>query len=64
MEQNIGIGETEMLAALVGLITGILYTALRAPVPAPPVLGGIFAIIGTWVGFVLVGLMRGQVTFF
>lgn len=64
MEQNIGIGETEMLAALVGLITGVLYTALRAPVPAPPVLGGIFAIIGTWVGFVLVGMMRGQVTFF
>ncbi len=64
MEQNIGIGETEMLAALVGLITGVLYTALRAPVPAPPVLGGIFAIIGTWVGFVIVGMMRGQVTFF
>ncbi len=64
MEQNIGIGETEMLAALVGLITGVLYTALRAPVPAPPVLGGIFAIIGTWVGFVIVGMIRGQVTFF
>jgi XapX domain-containing protein len=64
MEQNIGIGETELLAALVGLITGVLYTALRAPVPAPPVLGGIFAIIGTWVGFVIVGLIRGQVTFF
>ncbi len=64
MEQNIGIGETELLAALVGLITGVLYTALRAPVPAPPVLGGIFAIIGTWVGFVIVGMMRGQVTFF
>ena len=64
MEQNIGIGETELLAALVGLITGVLYTALRAPVPAPPVLGGIFAIIGTWVGFVIVGIIRGQVTFF
>lgn len=64
MEQNIGIGETELLAALVGLITGVLYTALRAPVPAPPVLGGILAIIGTWVGFVIVGMIRGQVTFF
>ncbi len=64
MEQEIGIGTTEMLAALVGLITGVLYTALRAPVPAPPVLGGIFAIIGTWIGFVIVGMMRGQVTFF
>ncbi len=64
MEQQIGIGNTEMLAALVGLITGVLYTGLRAPVPAPPVLGGIFAIIGTWIGFVIVGALRGQVTFF
>ena len=64
MEQQIGIGQTELLASLVGLITGLLYTTLRAPIPAPNVLGGIFAIIGTWVGFVIVGLMRGQVTFF
>lgn len=64
MEQHIGIGETELLAALVGLITGLLYTALRAPIPAPNVLGGIFAIIGTWLGLVIVGLIRGQVTFF
>ncbi len=64
MEQHIGIGETELLASLVGLVTGLLYTGLRAPVPAPPVLGGIFAIIGTWVGFVIVGVLRGQVTFF
>jgi XapX domain-containing protein len=64
MEQHIGIGETELLASLVGLVTGLLYTGVRAPVPAPPVLGGIFAIIGTWVGFVIVGLLRDQVTFF
>ncbi len=64
MEQQIGIGETELLASLVGLITGLLYTTLRAPMPAPIVLGGIFAIIGTWLGLVIVGLLRGQVTFF
>ena len=64
MEQQIGIGQTELLASLVGLVTGLLYTTLRAPIPAPNVLGGIFAIIGTWLGFVIVGLLRGQVTFF
>lgn len=61
---NIGIGETELLASLVGLVTGLLYTGLRAPIPAPNVLGGIFAIIGTYLGLVIVGLMRGEVTFF
>ncbi len=64
MEQHIGIGHTELLASLVGLITGLLYAGLRAPIPAPPVLGGIFAIIGTFVGLVIVGLLRGQVVFF
>ncbi|MDP9401360.1 MAG: DUF1427 family protein [Actinomycetota bacterium] len=64
MEQHIGIGQTELLASLVGLITGLLYTTLRAPIPAPNVLGGIFAIIGTWLGLVIVGLLRGEVTFF
>ena len=61
---NITIGETELLASLVGLVTGLLYTALRAPIPAPNVLGGIFAIIGTFAGLVIVGVMRGEVTFF
>lgn len=64
MEQHIGIGHTELLAALVGIVTGVIYSGLRAPIPAPPVLGGIFAIIGTWVGLVIVGLIRGHVVFF
>ncbi len=61
---EIGIGGTEILASIVGLVTGLLYTALRAPIPAPNVLGGIFAIVGTFLGLVIVGLMRGEVTFF
>jgi XapX domain-containing protein len=61
---HIAIGQTELLASLVGLVTGLLYTGLRAPIPAPNVLGGIFAIIGTFAGLVIVGLMRGEVTFF
>ncbi|MEA2229771.1 MAG: hypothetical protein QOH46_664 [Solirubrobacteraceae bacterium] len=44
-------------------MTGLLYTGLRAPVPAPNVLGGIFAIIGTFLGLVFVAALRGELTF-
>jgi XapX domain-containing protein len=60
---NITIGAVEIQAALVGLVTGLLYTAVRAPIPAPNVLGGILAIIGTFVGFAIVAAIRGQLTF-
>ena len=60
---ELAIGATEGLAAAVGLVTGIVYTAVRAPIPAPNVLGGIFAIFGTFAGFVLVAAMRGQLHF-
>ncbi|AHB05431.1 MULTISPECIES: XapX domain-containing protein [Pandoraea] len=57
---EITLGATELQAAAVGLVTGVLYTSVRAPIPAPNVLGGIFAIVGTFVGFVFVAAMRGQ----
>lgn len=60
---NITIGSIEIQAAIVGLVTGLLYTAVRAPIPAPNVLGGILAIIGTFVGFAVVAGARGQLTF-
>ena len=60
---NITIGAVEIQAALVGLVTGLLYTAVRAPIPAPNVLGGNLAIIGTFVGFAIVAAIRGQLTF-
>ncbi len=60
---EIGFGWTEVLASAVGLVTGLIYTAVRAPIPAPNVLGGIFAIIGTFIGFLAVAAMRGQLSF-
>lgn len=60
---ELGFGTTEMLASGVGLVTGLLYTAVRAPIPAPNVLGGIMAILGTFIGFVFVAALRGQLTF-
>ncbi|QHE93079.1 DUF1427 family protein [Pandoraea fibrosis] len=60
---EITLGATELQAAAVGLVTGVLYTSVRAPIPAPNVLGGIFAIVGTFIGFVFVAAMRGQLQF-
>lgn len=60
---EIGFGSTELLASGVGLVTGLLYTSVRAPIPAPNVLGGIFAILGTFIGYLAVAAMRGQVVF-
>lgn len=60
---QISLGLIELQAAVVGLITGVLYTAVNAPIPAPNVLGGIFAIVGTFVGYVAVAAIRHQLTF-
>lgn len=60
---NITLGAVELQAAIVGLVTGLIYTAVRAPIPAPNVLGGILAIIGTFVGMAAVFAARGQLTF-
>lgn len=55
---QLGIGAVEIQASIVGLITGILYTWLRLPIPAPNVLGGILAIWGTFIGLVIVQAFR------
>ncbi|GAB7094770.1 hypothetical protein JCM30237_19230 [Halolamina litorea] len=42
-----------VVAALaVGLFTGALFTFLRLPLPAPPALPGVVAILGIYVGYV------------
>ncbi|KFA99310.1 XapX domain-containing protein [Vibrio mediterranei] len=41
----------EVLLALVsGLIVGIIFTAIKLPIPAPPVLSGILGIVGVYLG--------------
>ncbi|GAB7012062.1 hypothetical protein JCM18549_03330 [Halolamina salina] len=41
-----------VVAALaVGIITGALFTFLRLPIPAPPALPGVVAIVGIYVGY-------------
>jgi len=42
-------------ALVVGLAVGALFAFLRVPIPAPPELPGVVAIVGIYLGFKLVG---------
>lgn len=42
-----------LMATLAGLIVGVVFTALKLPIPAPPVLSGVMGIIGVYSGSVL-----------
>lgn len=42
---------TEILLALfAGLLVGIVFSAVKLPLPAPPVLSGIIGIVGIYLG--------------
>lgn len=56
------IGRNELVALIVGLVTGTLYSWLNLPIPAPNVLGGIFAILFTYLGYLIVNAWRRSVT--
>lgn len=38
------------LALLAGFIVGIVFTAIKLPLPAPPVFAGIVGILGIYLG--------------
>lgn len=61
--QYVYIGKTEIKALIVGLVTGIIYGSLNLPIPAPNVLGGNLAILFTFVGMLIVGLLRREIKF-
>jgi XapX domain-containing protein len=42
-------------ATVVGVTVGALFAYLRVPIPAPPELPGVMAIVGIYLGFKLVG---------
>jgi XapX domain-containing protein len=49
---------TEIILSLVaGLVVGILFTLLKLPIPAPPVLSGIMGIVGVYLGSVIVNFI-------
>jgi XapX domain-containing protein len=39
-----------LLALLAGFIVGILFSAIKLPVPAPPALAGVIGIAGIYLG--------------
>lgn len=45
-----------------GLIVGLIFTAFKLPLPAPPVFAGIMGIIGIWAGSQLWPILAGLFT--
>lgn len=45
-------------ALLCGVVTGALFTLLKLPAPVPQALEGTLGIIGLWLGFFLVIIIR------
>lgn len=39
-----------ILALLAGIFVGVLFSAIKLPLPAPPVLAGILGILGIYLG--------------
>jgi len=44
---------TIALSALAGLICGIVFSAVRLPIPAPITLAGVIGVISIWAGYVI-----------
>ncbi len=38
------------LATLAGFVVGVLFSAIKLPIPAPPVLAGVMGIVGVYLG--------------
>jgi len=39
-----------LLAILAGFLVGMIFSAIKLPLPAPPVLAGILGIVGIYLG--------------
>ena len=42
--------QTVLLALFAGFLVGVLFSAIKLPLPAPPVLSGIMGIVGIYLG--------------
>ena len=51
-----------LLSTLAGFIIGAIFTAIKLPIPAPPVLSGCMAVVGVWGGHVIVLQVLERVT--
>ncbi|GAD67988.1 MULTISPECIES: XapX domain-containing protein [Vibrio] len=39
-----------ILATFAGFVVGVLFSVIKLPVPAPPVLAGVMGIVGVYLG--------------
>ncbi|MDJ0618007.1 MAG: DUF1427 family protein [Calothrix sp. MO_192.B10] len=42
-----------LLSLFTGFIVGVLFSAIKLPIPAPPVLSGVIGIFGVYLGSVV-----------
>ncbi|WP_432665558.1 DUF1427 family protein [Wukongibacter baidiensis] len=49
----------EIVALLVGIITGAVFTMTKLPLPAPPSMAGIAGIVGIFAGSKLIDIAKG-----
>ncbi len=42
--------QTLLLSLLAGFLVGVLFSAIKLPLPAPPVLSGVLGIVGIYLG--------------
>ena len=45
-------------ATLAGMACGVVFSLLKLPIPAPPVLAGVMGIVGVFLGYVMVNWLR------
>jgi len=53
MDNFIAICKDPFLALVTGLVVGLIFSAVKLPIPAPPVLPGIIGIFGIYLGALL-----------
>lgn len=47
-----------ILSLITGIVVGVVFTLMRLPLPAPPVLSGILGIVGIWLGAKIVEFIK------
>lgn len=45
-------------ATLAGMACGVVFSLLKLPIPAPPVLAGVMGIVGVFLGYVMVNWLQ------
>ncbi|WP_066505828.1 XapX domain-containing protein [Abyssisolibacter fermentans] len=47
-----------VLALITGIVTGMIFTAVKLPIPAPPTVAGVAGIVGILIGAKIVEYLK------